>query len=77
MSLNFFDRLETELASLAREGAHLDGWTRRIHRRVRAIIRRSLVVAVLAVVLAASLLSEFPASATGHAVARDSAHRAA
>jgi hypothetical protein len=66
---NFFGRLEDELGGLVRQGAHLDGTARRDRRRVAALIRRGAVIAVLAVVLAASLVSEFPASASGRAMA--------
>jgi hypothetical protein len=66
---DFFDRLEAELGGLARQGAHLDGVTRRDRRRVAAAIRRSAAVVLLVVVLAASLVSEFPASANGRALA--------
>jgi hypothetical protein len=66
---NFFDRLEADLAGLARQGTHLDGVTGRDRRRIVALIRRVAVIAVLALVLAASLVSEFPASASGHAMA--------
>jgi hypothetical protein len=67
VSGDFFDRLEAELGSLARQGTHLDGVAGRDRRLVVALIRRSAVIVVLAVVLAASLVSEFPASASGRA----------
>jgi hypothetical protein len=69
MSSNFFDRLETELGGIARQGTHLDRAAGRNRRRVVALIRHSAVIVALAVVLAASLVSEFPASASGHGVA--------
>ena len=69
MSGDFFDRLEAELGGLARQGAHLDGVAGRDRRRVVALIRRSAVIVVLAVALAASLVSEFPSSASGRAMA--------
>jgi hypothetical protein len=69
VSGDFFDRLEAELGGLAREGTHLDGVAGRDRGRVMALIRRSAVVAVLAVALAASLVGEFPASASGRAMA--------
>lgn len=69
MSGNFFDRLEAELGGLARQGAHLDGLAGRDRRAVGALIRRSAVIAVLVVALAAALVSEFPASASGRAMA--------
>jgi hypothetical protein len=69
VSGDFFDRLEAELAGLARRGTHLDRVAGRDRRRVMALIRRSAVIGVLAVALAASLVSEFPASASGRAMA--------
>ena len=68
MSGDFFDRLELELATLAHDGAHLDRRASRTRRRIATLVRRGAAVVVLAVVLAASLLSEFPASATGHQI---------
>ena len=68
MSDNFFDRLESELGGLARQGAHLDGMPRRDRRRIVALIRRSAAIAALALVLAAVLVSEFPGSARGRAM---------
>lgn len=65
MSGDFFDRLEAELVGHARQGTHLDGRAGRDRRRVVALVRRSAVIVVLAVVLAALLVSEFPASAAG------------
>jgi hypothetical protein len=67
MSGGFFDRLDGELAALVREGAHLDDAIRGRHR-ARAVIRRAAVIVSLATVLAASLVSEFPDSATGRAL---------
>lgn len=69
MSGDFFDRLEAELGGLARQGRHLHGVAGRNRRRVMALVRRGAVIAVLAVALAASLVSEFPASASGRAMA--------
>jgi hypothetical protein len=67
MSGGFLDRLEGELAGLVRNGAHLDDATS--HRqRAGALIRRTALLVTLVMVLAASLVSEFPASATGHAL---------
>jgi hypothetical protein len=62
MSRRFFDLLELDLASLTREGAHVesDG-----HRGLIAMARRGLVVMGLAVVLAVSFVSEFPGTAAG------------
>jgi hypothetical protein len=68
VSGDFFDRLEAELGGLARQGAHLDGLAGPDRRRVVTLIRRSAVVVILVVALAASLVSEFPASASGRAV---------
>jgi hypothetical protein len=61
MNDSFFDRLEAELAGLARQGTQLEGAPGRN--------RRGAVIMALAVVLAASLVSEFPASASGRAMA--------
>jgi hypothetical protein len=64
MSGDFFDRLEGELSELTRQGAHL---TVSGHGRpFRRLVRRGLVSALVAVALAASLISEFPATASGH-----------
>jgi hypothetical protein len=68
VSGDFFDRLEAELGSLARQGTHLDGVAGRDRRRVVALIRRSAVMVILVVVLAASLVTEFPAAASGRAL---------
>jgi hypothetical protein len=68
MSGDFFDRLGTDLADLTRQGAHLDG-PRGAHRRLGRLIRRGAAIAGLTMALAVSLVSEFPASASGHAVA--------
>jgi DNA-binding IclR family transcriptional regulator len=68
VSDDFFDRLEAELGELARQGTHLDGVAGWDRRRVVVLIRRSAVMAVLVVALAASLVGEFPASASGHAL---------
>jgi hypothetical protein len=67
MSGNFFDRLEAELGGIAREGTHLDETTGAGRRRVTRLMRRGLLGAALAMALAASLVSEFPASANGSA----------
>lgn len=67
MSGNFFDRLEAELGGLARQGTHLDQATGAGRRRFTRLVRRGVLGAVLAVALAASLVSEFPASANGSA----------
>lgn len=65
MSANFFTQLEAELGGLTRDGVHLGDGTRR-RRRVTLAIRRGLAITALAVALAASLDSEFPAVASGH-----------
>ena len=66
MSRNFFDRLDAELAGLTRQGAHLAVGDR-LYRRAGRLVRRGVVFALVAVALAAALVSEFPASASGHA----------
>jgi hypothetical protein len=64
---DFFDRLEAELGSLARQGAHLDRAPAGIRHRLPTLIRRSAVIVLLAVAfLAASLAGESPTSAGGH-----------
>jgi hypothetical protein len=68
VSGDFFDRLEAELGDLARQGTHLDGVAGRDRRRVVALIRRCAVIVILVVALAASLVGEFPASASGRAL---------
>ncbi len=65
MTDNFFDRLETELAELTREGAYRDRSVRAGRRRVRSILRRGTAIVALAAVLAVSLVSEFPGTAGG------------
>lgn len=65
MGDDFFDRLDAELAGLAHQGAHLavgDGARRRAGR----LVRRGVAFALVAVALATALVSEFPASASGH-----------
>jgi hypothetical protein len=66
MSGNFFDKLELDLAALTREGTHLERSARNQRLRVVALIRRSAMIVILAVALAASVASEFPAVANGH-----------
>jgi hypothetical protein len=66
MSADFFDRLDAELAELTRQGAHLSVGER-VYPRVVRLVRRGLAFALVAVALAAALVSEFPASASGHA----------
>ena len=67
MSGDFFERLGTDLAGLTRQGAHLNR-PRGAHRRLGRLIRRGAAIAGLTVALAVSLVSEFPASASGHAM---------
>jgi membrane-associated PAP2 superfamily phosphatase len=66
MSRDFFDRLDAELAELTRHGAHLTVGDR-VYRRAGRLVRRGVAFALVAVALAAALVSEFPASASGHA----------
>ncbi len=68
MTDSFFDRLEAELAGRARQGAHLDRAGRSGRRRAASLVRRSIVMVALAAVLAVSLASEFPGTATGRAL---------
>lgn len=67
MSGDFFDRLEVELADLAHRGMHLDAPARG-RRHTLTLIRRSVVIAVVALALAVTFASEFPASANGRAL---------
>jgi hypothetical protein len=67
VSGDYFDRLEAELGTLARQGTHLDGVAARNRGRVTALIRRGAMIIILVVALAASLVGEFPASASGRA----------
>jgi hypothetical protein len=73
MSADFFDRLEAELGGLARQGTHLDRAAASDRRHVLALIRRGAAIVVLAVALAGSLISEFPASANGRAMTASAA----
>ena len=66
MSPDFFDRLDAELAGLTRHGAHLTVGVSP-YRRAGRLVRRGVVFALVAVALAAVLVSEFPGSASGHA----------
>jgi hypothetical protein len=68
MSGDFFDQLDAELAELTREGAHLCDQERSRCRRGR-LLRRGAVSALVVVAMAVSLVSEFPASASGRAQA--------
>ena len=65
MTGDFFRRLELELSSFTREGAHL-GDTASGRRRAVTLLRRGLTIVALAIALAASLDSEFPATANGY-----------
>lgn len=66
MGADFFDQLDVELAELTRAGAHLAGGDP-VRGRAGRLVRRGVVLALTVVALAASLVSEFPASASGHA----------
>lgn len=65
MGWDFFDRLDAELAALTRQGAHLT-LAERVHRRAGRLVRRGAVFTLVVMALAAALVSEFPASASGH-----------
>jgi hypothetical protein len=64
VSNDFFDRLEIDLVSMVRDGRHLSPAQQHDRRRM-LLIKRVLLLAVLVIALAASLASEFPASANG------------
>ena len=66
MNGDFFSKLEAELGSLTHAGMHLDETAGHRRRRLMMLIRRAAVTVVLAIALAASLSSEFPATASGH-----------
>lgn len=66
MSSDFFTKLEAELGSLTHAGMHLDEAAAHRRRRLTMLIRRAVVTVGLAIALAASLSSEFPATASGH-----------
>ncbi len=63
MTPDFFTQLEAELATLTHAGMHLDGAAGHRRRRITVLIRRAAVTVCLALTLAASLSSEFPATA--------------
>ncbi len=65
MKPDFFAQLEAELAGFTREGVHLGESTARLRRRAAIAIRRGIAILTLATALAASLDSEFPATARG------------
>lgn len=67
MSEDLFDRLEAELARRTSEGAHLGLARARQRRRVALLLRRAAVIVTLAAAMAATLVGEFPASASGRA----------
>jgi hypothetical protein len=60
---DYFERLEADLGALTREGAHLD--VRRRWAAVRA--RRATAALLVALLLAVTLVSEFPSVASGRA----------
>jgi hypothetical protein len=66
MNGDFFTQLEAELGGITRHGMHLSDGSTRGRRRLIVMLRRGLVVLALAIALAASLDSEFPATASGH-----------
>ncbi|MGH2841988.1 MAG: hypothetical protein ACRDKL_00165 [Solirubrobacteraceae bacterium] len=65
---NLFDRVEAELGGRVREGAHLDEEAGAGRLDLVAPLRHGMSLAGLAMMLAASLVGEFPASAGGHAL---------
>lgn len=67
MSEDFFTQLEAELGGLAREGVHLADPAARARRRLMTMLRRGVAILTLAIALAASFDSEFPATARGYA----------
>jgi hypothetical protein len=73
MSDGYFDRLESELAGLTGRGAHLDGTPRRV-ALVAARSRRATAALLVALLLAVSFVSEFPAVASGRSPAVAAVH---
>lgn len=73
VSSDFFDRLEAELMQVTREGSHLERSGRRDRRHLLALLRHGCSAVALSVVLSASLISGFPASANGTAVVAQAA----
>ncbi len=65
MNSDFFTQLELELGGLTRDGTHLTDTSARARRRLLILVRRGAVIITLALALAASLDSEFPATARG------------
>jgi hypothetical protein len=66
---DFFSKLEAELEGLTRDGMHLGETSARGRHRLIVLLRRGAVIVALAIALAASFDSEFPASAHGYAPA--------
>ena len=62
MSDDYFTRLNTELAACTRRGAHLSTAPRRL-------MRRAATAGLVAAAVAVSLVTAFPASATGRVAA--------
>lgn len=69
MNVDFFTQLEAELRSMTHEGMHLDDAPAQQRRRLAVLARRAIAIVALALALAASLDSEFPATASGYAPA--------
>jgi hypothetical protein len=67
MKTDFFTQLEIELSELNRAGAHRGEDRGRRRRRLVLAARRGAAIFTLAIALAASLDSEFPATARGTA----------
>lgn len=60
----YFERLDSELSELVRRAAHLDGASAHA-RRCAWVARRATLALILGLALAVTLISEFPASASG------------
>lgn len=69
MNADFFTQLELELSSLTHDGVHLPDASSRARRHLATMVRRGIAIVTLVIALAASLDSEFPATASGHAPA--------
>jgi hypothetical protein len=67
MNIDFFTQLEAELGGLTHDGAHLGDASARKRRRLAVLVRRGIAIVTLAIALAASFDSEFPATASGRA----------
>jgi hypothetical protein len=74
VSGDFFDRLESELAGIARDRIRYGGSASDSHR-LFVLFRRTAAIVLLAAALAASLSSEFPATANGSAAVQMSLAR--